>query len=207
MSLVSLLEARDCEERGQSMALLDDAPWTSRIYSNGWTAGGGGTHESVEPATGDVLGVIGVADGADVAAAARSARAAQPAWAATIGPERAALLRRAAMTVQANHAELATWLVREGGAVKEKAAFEVQLVLGELWEAAALPTQPWGHLLAGSEPGRESFDRRLPLGVVGGGRRCAQVIRRAPPRLVFLYPSRGGTQKGARGGRRSPRGR
>ena len=149
------------------MALLDDAPWTSRIYSNGWTAGGGGTHESVEPATGDVLGVIGVADGADVAAAARSARAAQPAWAATIGPERAALLRRAAMTVQANHAELATWLVREGGAVKEKAAFEVQLVLGELWEAAALPTQPWGHLLAGSEPGRESFARRLPLGVVG----------------------------------------
>ena len=25
----------------------------------------------------------------------------------------------------------------------ERAAFEVQLVLGELWEAAALPTQPW----------------------------------------------------------------
>ena len=48
-----------------------------------------------------------------------------------------------------------------------KAAFEVQLVLGELWEAAALPTQPWGHLLPTSEPGRESIARRVPLGVVG----------------------------------------
>jgi acyl-CoA reductase-like NAD-dependent aldehyde dehydrogenase len=40
-------------------------------------------------------------------------------------------------------------------------------VLGELWEAAALPTQPWGHLLATAEPGRESIAQRLPLGVVG----------------------------------------
>jgi benzaldehyde dehydrogenase (NAD) len=51
--------------------------------------------------------------------------------------------------------------------VPGKAAFEVQLVLGELWEAAALPTQPWGHLLPTSEPGRESIARRIPLGVVG----------------------------------------
>ncbi|HEY1574729.1 MAG TPA: DUF664 domain-containing protein [Pseudonocardiaceae bacterium] len=42
--------------------------------------------------------------------------------------------------VEANRAELETWLVREGGAVAGKAAFEVDLVLGELWEAAALPT-------------------------------------------------------------------
>jgi succinate-semialdehyde dehydrogenase/glutarate-semialdehyde dehydrogenase len=51
--------------------------------------------------------------------------------------------------------------------VPGKAAFEVQLVLAELWEAAALPTQPWGHLLPTSEPGRESIARRVPLGVVG----------------------------------------
>jgi benzaldehyde dehydrogenase (NAD) len=51
--------------------------------------------------------------------------------------------------------------------VPGKAAFEVELVLGELWEAAALPTQPWGHLLPTTEPGRESIARRLPLGVVG----------------------------------------
>jgi benzaldehyde dehydrogenase (NAD) len=59
------------------------------------------------------------------------------------------------------------WLVREGGAIPGKAAFEVELVLGELWEAAALPTQPWGHLLPVSEAGRQSIARRVPLGVVG----------------------------------------
>src|SRR4029077_7257876 len=48
-----------------------------------------------------------------------------------------------------------------------KAGFEVELVLGELWEAAALPTQPWGHLLPASEPGRQSIAKRVPLGVVG----------------------------------------
>ena len=35
---------------------------------------------------------------------------------------------------------LERWLVREGGAVPGKAAFEVDLTLSELWEAAALPT-------------------------------------------------------------------
>ncbi|HEY4459967.1 MAG TPA: benzaldehyde dehydrogenase, partial [Pseudonocardiaceae bacterium] len=66
-----------------------------------------------------------------------------------------------------NHEEFEQWLIREGGAIPGKAAFEVQLVLGELWEAAALPTQPWGHLLPTAEAGRESIARRVPLGVVG----------------------------------------
>jgi benzaldehyde dehydrogenase (NAD) len=77
------------------------------------------------------------------------------------------LIRRAASVLQANRADFESWLIREGGAVPGKAAFEVDLVLGELWEAAALPTQPWGHLLPTSEPGRQSIARRVPLGVVG----------------------------------------
>jgi benzaldehyde dehydrogenase (NAD) len=114
-----------------------------------------------------VLSEVGLAGKADVAEAARRARAAEPDWAAKTGPERAALIRRAARIVEDNHEEFESWLVREGGCIPGKAAFEVQLVLGELWEAAALPTQPWGHLLPSSEPGRESIARRVPLGVVG----------------------------------------
>src|SRR6202161_984177 len=82
-------------------------------------------------------------------------------------PPRAALIRRAARILEDNRAEFERWLVREGGAVPGKAAFEVDLVLGELWEAAALPTQPWGQLLPTSEAGRQSIARRVPLGVVG----------------------------------------
>jgi benzaldehyde dehydrogenase (NAD) len=149
------------------MALLDGADWAGKIYSSGWTAAQGGTLQTLEPATGEVLAEVGLASKGDVEQAARAASAAQPAWAARTGPERAALIRRAARVLEDNHEEFETWLVREGGAVPGKAAFEVQLVLGELWEAAALPTQPWGHLLPSSEPGRESIARRVPLGVVG----------------------------------------
>jgi benzaldehyde dehydrogenase (NAD) len=149
------------------MALLDGAGWAGKIYSGGWTAAQGGTLQTLEPATGAVLAEVGLANKGDVEQAARAAAAAQPGWAARTGPERAALIRRAARVLEDNHEEFESWLVREGGAVPGKAAFEVQLVLGELWEAAALPTQPWGHLLPSSEPGRESIARRIPLGVVG----------------------------------------
>ena len=149
------------------MALLDGADCAGKIYSSGWTAAQGGTLQTFEPATGEVLAEVGLANKGDVEQAARAAAAAQPAWAAQTGPERAALIRRAARVLEDNHEEFETWLVREGGAVPGKAAFEVQLVLAELWEAAALPTQPWGHLLPTSEPGRESIARRIPLGVVG----------------------------------------
>jgi benzaldehyde dehydrogenase (NAD) len=147
--------------------LLESGDWQGRIYSGGWVEGHGGTAESTEPATGATLATVGLANAVDVAAAATGAAAAQAEWAATPGPVRAAVIRKAAAVLEANRAEFERWLVREGGAVPGKAAFEVGLVLGELWEAAALPTQPWGHLLPTSEPGRESIARRVPLGVVG----------------------------------------
>ena len=147
--------------------ILDDLDWQGKVFSDGWTTARGGELKSTEPATGEVLARVGLANAADIAAAAASARRAQPGWAALPGPQRAALLRRAAGILEANRAEFERWLVREGGAIPGKAAFEVELVLGELWEAAALPTQPWGQLLPTSEPGRQSIARRVPLGVVG----------------------------------------
>ncbi|MFG2029857.1 benzaldehyde dehydrogenase [Streptomyces sp. NPDC048825] len=147
--------------------LLDDVSWQGKIYSNGWTTAHGGVLDSTEPATGAVLAQVGLADADDVAAATTRAAQAQADWAAATGPSRAAVIRKAAAVLADNRAEFERWLVREGGAVPGKAAFEVDLVLGELWEAAALPTQPWGHLLPASEPGRESVARRVPLGVVG----------------------------------------
>jgi len=147
--------------------LLDNVTWQGKIFSNGWVDARGGVIDSVEPATGEVLAQVGLANADDITAAAAAAAAAQPEWAERTGPERAAVMRKAAEVLAANRAEFETWLIREGGCVPGKAAFEVDLVLGELHEAAALPTQPWGHLLPSSEPGRESTARRVPLGVVG----------------------------------------
>lgn len=147
--------------------LLETADWHGRIFSGGWRAARGGTLDSLEPATDAVLAQVGLADAADIAEAAARAAEAQPAWGAAIGPQRAQVLRKAADKLAENRTEFERWLVREGGSVPGKAAFEVDLVLAELWEAAALPTQPYGHLLPSSEPGRESVARRVPLGVVG----------------------------------------
>jgi benzaldehyde dehydrogenase (NAD) len=147
--------------------VLDGLDWQGKVFSNGWVTPQGGELKSVEPATGDVLARVGLANAADIAAAAAAARRAQPDWAAQPGPQRAALIRRAARVLEDNRAEFERWLVREGGAIPGKAAFEVELVLGELWEAAALPTQPIGQLLPTSEAGRQSIARRVPLGVVG----------------------------------------
>src|SRR5580692_6379866 len=147
--------------------LLDDLDWQGKVYSGGWTTSRGGVLESTEPATGEVLATVGLANAADVEAAATAAKQAQPEWAAQPGPQRAALIRRAARILEDNRAEFERWLVREGGSIPGKAAFEVELVLGELWEAAALPTQPWGLLLPTSEAGRQSIAKRVPLGVVG----------------------------------------
>ena len=61
--------------------LLDEQSWTGRIFSDGWVDAPD-TIESVEPATGDVLGTAGVANAATVAAAAKSATRAQREWAA-----------------------------------------------------------------------------------------------------------------------------
>jgi len=147
--------------------VLDGLDWQGKVFSSGWVTPQGGELKSVEPATGDVLARVGLANAADIAAAAAAARRAQPDWAAQPGPQRAALIRRAARVLEDNRAEFERWLVREGGAIPGKAAFEVELVLGELWEAAALPTQPVGQLLPTSEAGRQSIARRVPLGVVG----------------------------------------
>ena len=77
------------------------------------------------------------------------------------------MLRKAAGILAANRDEFELWLVREGGAVPGKAAFEVELVLAELGEGggASHPTV-LEHPPPSSEPGRESVARRVPLGVV-----------------------------------------
>ena len=149
------------------MSVLDGVDWSGKVFNGAWITPQGGTITSTEPATGSELAEVGLANASDVAAAAVQARAAQPSWAATPGHERAALIRNVAKVLEANRADFETWLIREGGAVPGKAAFEVGLVLAELWEAAALPTQPWGHLLPTAEAGRESIAQRVPLGVVG----------------------------------------
>jgi benzaldehyde dehydrogenase (NAD) len=148
------------------MTFFDPASWTGRLYSSGWTTGSGGTHDVVEPATGQTIGSFAVATAEDVARAVDVAAKAQREWAAQPYTERARVMRNAARLIEEQAPVLADWLVREAGSGQGKAAFEAGLVAGEYHTGAATAEAPYGQLLRTAMP-RLSLARRLPAGVVG----------------------------------------
>jgi len=146
--------------------LLDEREWTGKISSNGWVEAPVQI-ETVEPATGDVLGTAGGGDAKTIGRAAESAAAAQREWAQTPFAERIAVVRRAAELMERHRPELTGWLIRETGSVPGKVAHEITASIGQLDMAATLLNQPLGMVLPSLTPGRTSTARRVPVGVVG----------------------------------------
>jgi benzaldehyde dehydrogenase (NAD) len=149
----------------RSSPLLDASLWTGKIFNGDWISPTGGEYGVREPATGAALGVIGKASLADVEQAAQRAVQAQKAWAVTLPDERARVLRRAGELWEEYAPEIQSWIIRESGSIKPKADFELHVAANECYEASALPTRPYGHLLRSELP-RLSFARRVPAGVV-----------------------------------------
>jgi benzaldehyde dehydrogenase (NAD) len=148
------------------VVFLEQSAWRGKIYSGGWRPAIGGDAAVVEPATGAELSRTGIASPADVAAAAAAAAAAQPAWAALPHTQRAAILRKAGDIWLANAAEIEQWSISEGGKIVPAAQFETHVATEEVFEAATLPTRPYGDLLPSESP-HLSFTQRVPVGVVG----------------------------------------
>jgi benzaldehyde dehydrogenase (NAD) len=146
--------------------LLGRGDWTGRLFSGGWIEPQGGTIEIREPATGNPLGTVGNASPADVRRAAGRAGAAQRDWAAHPLAARAPIFRKAAQFLEHEADAVTEWIVRETGSVPAKAAVELKVATGELYEAAAMVTQPRGLVLP-SESSVTSLARRVPHGVVG----------------------------------------
>lgn len=136
-----------------------------KLYSGGWVPASA-AYDSIEPATGLILGTVGMASPPDVASVARAARAAQPGWAAQTPDERAAVFDRVVEVATERSGEIVEWIMRESGSVRAKAEFELAITLKALRLAGAMPHQAQGLVLP-SEPGRVSLARRRPLGVVG----------------------------------------
>src|SRR4051794_34362996 len=146
--------------------LLGTSGWSGKIFSGGWTAGGGGDYGAVEPATGQELGRVGLATPADVAKASDAATRAQRDWAKTGYQERAAVLRKAGDLWKAHADEVHTWIMRETGAILPKGQLETWFAASACYDAASLTSLPYGELLQTRDPVL-SMARRLPLGVVG----------------------------------------
>src|SRR5215471_9687055 len=154
------------DARGGPMAFLDESTWRGKVFSGGWKTAAGGEAPVIEPATGAELGRAGIASPADIAAASAAAVAAQPGWAAAPHTERAAVLRRAGDIWKAHAAEIEQWSIREGGKIPPAAQFETHVATEEVYEAATLPSRPYGELLPSESP-HLSFAEQVPVGVVG----------------------------------------
>ncbi|MFJ8914372.1 aldehyde dehydrogenase family protein [Amycolatopsis sp. NPDC102389] len=90
----------------------------TRLFIDGqWTAAGGGSLPTYDPATGQVIEEVGIASAADVDAAVGAARKAlnDPAWAGLLPVQRAALLFKLASLVDEHHEELAALETRDQG--------------------------------------------------------------------------------------------
>ncbi|WP_159943158.1 MULTISPECIES: aldehyde dehydrogenase family protein [unclassified Nocardiopsis] len=150
------------DQRPSAYTGLDRMPIGGR-----WRDGSSGTVlPDVDPYDDTVLTEIRLADERDVDLAYRAAEAAWPEWAATPAPERAELFLRAIAILDARRPEIVDWLVREAGAVRERAEFEWHLVRSGMAEAASYPTRATGRILPGLTPGKENRVYREPLGVV-----------------------------------------
>ena len=147
-------------------SLLDEGRWTGKIFSDGWVDAPVEI-ETVEPATGEVLGTAGGGDPEAIARAAKSAVRAQREWAATPISERIAIVKRAGEIMEANREELSGWLIRETGSIPGKVAHEITASIGQLDQAAELGAIPLEVELPSLTPDRTSTARRVPVGVIG----------------------------------------
>lgn len=133
-----------------------------------WRAGSSGaTATDSNPFSGEVLCEIPMANADDLDRAYRAAREAQREWAAALPSQRAAVLLTAAQIVEDRRDEIADWLVREAGAARTRAGWEVEIVREGMLAAAGYPARVAGRILPAEVPGKENRVYRRPVGVVG----------------------------------------
>jgi benzaldehyde dehydrogenase (NAD) len=149
-----------------SQPLLDPNQWRGQIFTGSWTEAHAGAYQIIEPATGETLADGGLANADDIYQAAAHASQVQKGWSDTAPRARAAIFRRAAEVLSSNMDELASWVVRETGAILPKGQLEVREAAELLNIAAGMCLETQGVVLP-SAAGRLSYAKRIPLGVVG----------------------------------------
>jgi benzaldehyde dehydrogenase (NAD) len=77
------------------------------------------------------------------------------------------VLRNFSRLVTEHAEEISAQIVRETGSIGSKGDWEVFMSTRESLEAANIGSEPVGIINASAEPGRRSFAKRIPIGVVG----------------------------------------
>ncbi len=117
------------------------------------------------PATREILGHVPLSTAADVDAAVAGAQAAFPGWRATPAIDRARVLFRLKMLLEANRDEIARMLTLEHGKTVAESAGELQRGIENVEHACGIPTLMMGEALEDVAPGIDCETMRQPLGV------------------------------------------
>src|SRR5437016_7035317 len=142
---------------------------TFRNYINGrWIgARSGAVMESVNPATGEVLGVVPKSGPEDVDDAVRAAAAAFAAWRKTPAPRRAEILFRVAERLVTHKEDLARLMTQEMGKVLTETRGDVQEAIDMSYFIAGEGRRLHGYTAPSEMPHKAAYCIRVPVGVVG----------------------------------------
>jgi len=142
---------------------------TFKNYINGrWVdARSGAVTESVNPATGEVLGAVPRSGPEDVEDAVRAAAAAFPAWRRTPAPRRAEILFKAAEHLLSHKEDLARLMTQEMGKVLTETRGDVQEAIDMTYFIAGEGRRLHGYTAPSEMPHKAAYCVRAPLGVVG----------------------------------------
>jgi acyl-CoA reductase-like NAD-dependent aldehyde dehydrogenase len=127
----------------------------------------GQTMPSVNPATGDVLGLVPKSGREDVATAVEAAKQAYEKWRKFPAPRRAEILYRAAEMLVQHKEDLARLMTQEMGKVLAETRGDVQEAIDMTYFIAGEGRRLHGYTTPSEMPNKAAYCIRVSLGVVG----------------------------------------
>lgn len=138
------------------------------LFINGeWKSSLGGTFESVNPATGEVLNEVANGTAQDTEEAISAAQEAFESWSALTPFQRSKYLYDAYALMVEKKEELATWMTKEQGKPLKAARNEVQYAADFLLWYAEEAKRLHGEILPSARADQRFFIIHQPVGVVG----------------------------------------
>lgn len=123
--------------------------------------------ESIEPATGKVIGRVPKSGPEDVAAAVEAAKQAFESWRLTPAPKRGEILFRVARLLEERKEKLARFMAVEMGKVLPEARGDVQEAIDMAYYMAGEGRRLFGKTVHSELPNKSCWAERAPIGVVG----------------------------------------
>jgi len=149
------------------MSAVEVATYKNYIGGDWVPAKSGRVMETLNPATGEVLGLVPESGPEDVEAAVQAAARAYPSWRRMPAPRRAEILFRVAELILRRKEELARLMTQEMGKVLTETRGDVQEAIDMSYFIAGEGRRLHGYTTPSEMPHKAAYCVRAPLGVVG----------------------------------------